>query len=577
MTQISHLTYSRFAYLPSVLFAVYGSGIALTTINGIASATEAANFINVPANSVISSEQYVTHAAATEWLALGTSIKSFPAQWTWDATTFSRQPRAATPSDGLLPEIEQIRKGKVIATYRSFGSISTCSYTWPTATIALNLAKYAAAGCGPFGNTSHIDLFRVAHDGDTFIVHPAVYSGPENNIYIASRPDYYHDPNPHPPKNITIEGLTENGVRPVILNVPGAGDFASGQAVVYLWNNGNANQNNDSITIKNIDLAINENVHRTGKAGIYSNGSTNLTLEQMRVHGFEMESANAYGANGILTTGSDTGTLTLSQLELYDNGGVDGPAHNIYIMPSSTDPNYTVHMVNSWSHDAFYGHLFKSRAQINILEGNYFQGDLPKGGIFTQSENYLVNIPNGGVLKMRNNILVKNASGSNSNGASITYSDEGLRSDTNNNQRRYEIEVTNNTFVAFAKTYDGSHPLWPFFFYEHLIPDSSNFQVPKFPNGFVVPKLIIVDNVFVGYLPQTHATNKYMNYRGNRSISVSFNEIDGDFSLKSPLYSKNTSTAGTAAYMHPAQVGLKRKLFSDQKTKTKLTVVGAVD
>ena len=205
----------------------------------------------------------------------------------------------------------------------------------------MNLTKYAAAGCGPFGNVSHIDLFRIAQDNDTFLVYPAIYTGSENNIYIAPKPDYYKDPVTHIPTNITIQGVTVNGIRPVLLDVIKSGDFASAQAPVYIWNGGVTGNNSTGIVIENIDIAVDKNLGFTGKAGLYSNGATNLTLRQMRIHGFEMVSGNGYGANGIFSTGNDTGVFTLDQVELYENGGGLGPAHNIYVNTSKVDPNYT--------------------------------------------------------------------------------------------------------------------------------------------------------------------------------------------------------------------------------------------
>jgi hypothetical protein len=525
--------------------------------------------------AVVLQSSYTSSAANVEIPQLCSGTKSFPSEWTWDPAKTVNQPRAAMATDNLTPKIEQVRNGQVIATYTSFGSnTNTCTYTWPTATVPMDLTAYAAAGCGPFGNVSHVDLFRIAQNGDTFLVYPAVYTGSQNNIFIAPKPDYYLDPVPHIPANITIQGVTQNGIRPVLLDVVNSGDFASNEAPVYIWNGGVAGQNAANIVIQNIDLAVDKNIGFPGKAGIYTNGAASLTLRQMRVHGFEQVTGDTYGANGIFTTGADTGTLTLDQIELYDNGGGNGPAHNIYVNTSLTDPNYTVHMLNSWSHDAFYGHTFKSRAQINILEGNYFQGGLPQGGIYTQAENYLVDISNGGILTMHNNILVKNASGANSNGASVTFDPEGLSDDLSPVPRTYSVDIENNTFVALASTYDGSHPIWPLFFWNQLVPGTAGFEVPTLPSGYVVPPVVVAKNVYIGYCPQTYPSNLFMNYQGGLALTEAFSQLNLDFSLTAPMVAIDTSVAGTPAYLHAAQTGLTRQGITSGST---YLTIGAED
>jgi len=546
--------------------------------------------------SLLLAGSYTSPAAMVETPKLCTTgSEIYPKQWTW-GSAFGNQARAATPADNLTPKIEQVRNGKVIATYTSFASNpATCSeqiYNGgsqiPTASSvnnpsSANPAPYAAQGCGPFGNVSHVDLFRLWQAGDTFLVYPAVYTGSINNIFIGPEPDYYLDPVTHIPANITIQGLTQNGIRPVQLDVPSAGDWASAQAPVYIWNGGIAGQSAANITFTNIDIALDTNFGYAPKAGIYSNGSSNLTLDQMRIHGFELNGA-PYGANGIFATGNDTGIFTLKQIELFDNGGAEGPAHNIYVNTSLTDPNYTVHMVNSWSHDAYYGHTFKSRAQINILEGNYFQGGVPQGGTFSQAENYLVDISNGGVLQMRSNILIKNASGPNSNGASVTYDPEGLATDESPVPRTYSVDIENNTFVAFSSTYDGTNPLWPFFFWNEVAPGTPGFQVPVLPtsnapSAYVVPTVVVAKNAFVGYCPQTYPSYTFMNYRGDVALTEAFGELNLDFSFSNPWYSTYRVLGGTPAYAHAAQNGLTRKnsTFVDRRSIVVTNMIGAED
>jgi len=525
---------------------------------------------SIAQGAVLPAGSYTSNAASTESALMCSKKTPFPGQWTWNPASTITQPRGATAADNLTPRIDQVRNGQVIASYNSFGSnIKTCNSNLQV-NGSSNPKPAAIVGCGAFGNVSHVDLYRLWQSGDTFLVYPAVYTGSENNIMITPRPDYYHDPVPHIPSNITIQGVTVNGIRPALLNVAAAGDFASAQAPVYIWNAGNAATNSTNITLENLDIGVDQNLGSAGKSGIYTNGATNLTLRQLRIYGFELKQGNTYGANGIFATSSDGGTLTIDQVELYRNGGGEGPAHNLYINASVVDPNYTVHMVNSWSHDAFYGHTFKSRAQNNILEGNYFQGGLPQGGIYQQAENYLVDIPNGGQLTMRNNILVKNRSGDYSNGASVTFAVEGVI-----DARAQAVDIENNTFVAFAATYDGSHPLWPFFFWHSLVPGAADFVLPGYPSGTVVPSIKISGNVFVGYCSQTYSSDLFMNYRGDLAVTEAFSELVHDFSFNNPVLTTITDVAGTPAYTHAAQTGLLRQLVVDGKST--YAFVGAED
>ncbi len=563
---------------PATTLAMNGGRYTVTVKNAVGSLTSSAALLTVrpssapasiPPGAILASGAYTSSAAAVEIPRLANGTQAFPAPWIWDGAKLANQPRAATPADGLTPKIEQIRDGQVIATYASFGSLNTAQNApWPSATAPMDLAAFAALGGGPFGNVSHVDLFRIAQDGDSFLVYPAIYTGTRNNIFMGAKPDYYRDPISHPPTNITIKGVTQNGIRPVILNAAPAGDFASAQGPVYLFGDGAA-LNCTNIVIENLDVALDDTTAKgSGKGGIYINGVTNLTLRRMRVHGFQLMNGNGYGYNGLFSTSNNNGTLLLDQVELYRNGGTNGPAHNAYLGASTRDPNHTVRMINSWSHDAFYGHLFKSRIQINILEGNYFQGGVPQGGIYTQAENYLVDIPNGGVLTMRNNILVKTASGVNSNGAAVTYDVEGASS----GPRNYSVDIQNNTFVALAKTYDGARRIWPFFFQGSQVPGTDGFKLPVYPAGtFASPPITIRRNAFVGFYPGSAAEN----YRGDLSVTAAFSELNQNFSLSNPIFSADTAIVGTPAYAHITQKGLTRRSFSSSGTQ--YSIIGAVD
>jgi hypothetical protein len=458
------------------------------------------------------------------------STGTYPSQWIWSNSTRSAQPQAASESDGA-PMIKQIRNGVVIATYTSLGGSGASS----AADGYLNPQGSVEAGA------LHRATYRNWADGDIFEVYPAVYSTSDQQPYIGPAYDNYSAYLARQmviPKNIVIRGVTVNGKRPVIKMGSGVSSSNNtlGQGLLYI-------DRSENVTIENLDIQQGSADGRAGKAGIYVNGARNLTINNVRVSGFK-----ASTANGIFGTSANSGTLRLNNVELIDNGGDSGPEHNIYINASSTDPAFTVHMTNSFSTSVYYGHTFKSRAQRNVIEGNYFMGTRQLIGA-RQTESYLIDIPEGGDLVVRNNILVKDYSGDNSNGASITYfaPPDG---------RKQSIQIEHNTFVGFTKYYDTqSHPLYPMmFYYPQKVPGTADFGVSD---------VRIANNLFVGYCK---TTVDFMNFRGTDSLSMTFSDINMDFSLKNPLMAQPSNIIGTPSYSHDASA----------YTRTKATV-GARD
>ena len=487
------------------------------------------------------STSYVTPAARTEQAALCPAGIGFPAQWTWDPAQTLAKPRAATTADNLTPRIEQYRAGRLIAVWPSLGSNpATCDFGNPDATHPVNLTAAAASGCGPFGNYSHVDLWNIMEDGDQFLVAPAVYTGPTNNIVLSDKPRYWTGPM-NKPTNIVIRGVTKNGVRPLIYrNDGGQGDYATAQGAVYFASATN-------VTMQNIDIAAGPN-GSVGKAGIYINTAANLTLQDMRIHEFAWQANGADGQNGVFSTENVTGFITLSQIEAFNNGGPNGPTHNFYMNKSATDSNFIVRLLNSWTHDAVYGHTFKSRAQRNLVVGNYFQGGLPNVAHGqTQAENYLLDMPNGGRASVIDNIFVKNASGPNSNAMSVTFAMEGII-DT----RPQALVIRNNTFVALARDYDGFHQIYPLsFFYPNIVPGTG-----QWPASIAYS---IRNNAFIGYCPTSTMYLSSGNYRGDLALSAAFGEINLDYALKQKFVPANdTAIVNWGAYKHVAQPGAKR-------------------
>jgi hypothetical protein len=444
---------------------------------------------------------------------------NYPTPWEWAPGWVDNQPAPATPADGQ-PLIRQIRNGAVIATYTKLGGASCV--TRP------NSLDNPVVECGAFsrGNT-----YANKRDGDIFEVYPAVYEGEDQQPYIGAMFENdaaYSAGQFIRANNITIRGITVNGKRPVLrLPATGASNNTLGQAVVYV-------DAGNNITLENLDID-GGSAGSVGRSGVFISSASNVTLRDVAVHGFR----RARG-NGVFSTGNTSGTLLLERVQLFDNGGDGGPEHNAYINASVVDPNFTVRMINSYSTGVYYGHLFKTRAQNTVLEGNYFRGTKPLPGE-SIAEAFLVEVPNGGRLTMRNNILAKDASGDGSNGGFIFYAAEGVP-----DARPLSVLIEHNTFVSFVRYYDTQeHPLWPMgFFYPQQIPGSP---------GFPVANTTVRNNVFVGFENQTWPGNAFMNYRGENAVTVGFDGIRQDYTLVNPVSVPGSAIAGTPAYLHKSR------------------------
>ncbi len=468
---------------------------------------------------------YVTPDASSEMAQLCPQGSGYPSEAGW-AGGPAQQPRSAT---GGQPLIEQYRNGTLIASYTSFADQPGCVEAGD-GTDYLNPSGPAASGCGPF---TREHTYRLWSPGDVFYVYPAVYSGPFNQPWIGpefSSPADYAAGISQTPDHIVIQGVVQNNTRPVVLLEGNASDNTLGQAPVYF-------DQSTGVVWDSINVTAGRTV-AAGKAGVYELGASNLTLSNMRINGFQRA-----GVNGLFGAGQYSGSLTLNGVELDHNGGPDGPAHNAYIGASAVDPNFTVQVSHSWSHDAYYGHLFKSRAQNNVFTANYFQGGLPQPGR-AQAETYLLDIPNGGQVSVRNNIFVKNASGDGANAMSFTFLLEGV-----SDSRAQSVDLENNTFVTFAKTYDGTHPNYPMaFLYPSVAPDSA-----AWPSGIPVR---VLKNAFVGYC--TAGATDVAAYRGDISVVESFLELTRSYALTtkvsasdaalSTIYSNYVPEIGTAYY-----------------------------
>lgn len=434
----------------------------------------------------------------------------FPAQWTWREPSAFVQPSPATSGQ---PLIKHVRNGVVIANYSQLSGYRS----------APNNIDGHDTTVGPFRR----DVYTQWKDGDIFEIYPAVYEGENQQIYIGPNADNdaaYSASIFTIPKNITIRGITVNGIRPEIkLPSTGASNATLGQGLIYI-------DTSENVTIENLEIASNEiGTGSIGKAGIYINGGKNVTLRNIKVAGFANRSVN-----GIFVTGNNSGTLLLENVELANNGGGGGPEHNIYVNASTVDNNFTVKMVGSWTHDSFYGHLFKSRAQTTIMEGNYFQGSKSTSG--EMRESWLLDVPEGGTLIVRNNIFVKNFSGANTNGASITYGVERAPG-TYDLARTWKLQIEHNTFVTHARYFDTqNHPIWPIF---------ARASVPVLPVDISVK-----NNIFVGYCQNTSTVFGDINYFGSDYLLLDFNSIDQAFRPRTPNLAPSSTIVGSPQYVH---------------------------
>ena len=558
------------------------------------------------AQTVLSAAGLTTPNAAAEQAAMcHPGGAAYPAEFTW-AGLQAKQPRDAMASDKLTPRIEQHRlvqgADKIVAVWHSLSSNpNTCSEPFRTPpkqpasgqpyTAAQQLPFSPAAlqaiantGCGPFGNTSHVDLFRLWQPGDTFLVYPAVYTttqtskGPVSNNNITLHPlgDYYvGSGNPvYPPNNISIVGVTQNGIRPVIVrNDNGAGDSETSKDVVEIEGGANDTVSNISVTLGSAGYVLASGIYllHTGyndydqfgnslKVPVLGTAPNRTLISNTHVHGFEQEQVQSGGANGITADPTGGGRLELLFNQIDHNGGSgaqnsSGLAHGIYIDASNTefgnatyDPDFTVVFKGNWFHDQFFGHDAKSRAQHTYLLGNYFQGGTPQGGTYGQAEAFNADVPNAGQLVARGNVFVKTMSGYNSGAFGLDYGEEGVPSSPadgpHHGPRVNSVDIEFNTFVAFSSTIDGQHSPVPMsFFYPQQVPDTA---------GFPVANLNVSSNAFVGYCPNGNAVD---DYRGTEALTAGFGDMSEAFSFGGLFLSPDLSHVGGVAYLQQTAVG----------------------
>lgn len=155
----------------------------------------------------------------------------------------------------------------------------------------------------------------------------------------------------------------------------------------------------DAIAVDSIEFSQAKVPDRNG-AGIRAEG-TDLTVRRSWFHDNE---------NGIL---GGKGHVRVEDSRFERNGYGDGLSHNLYI--SNCD---TFTLARSWSRLARVGHEVKSRAKVNVIEGNWI-GNESEG-----TASYEIDLPNGGHALVSGNVIQQGAKTENS--AMVSYGAEGL-------------------------------------------------------------------------------------------------------------------------------------------------------
>ena len=156
----------------------------------------------------------------------------------------------------------------------------------------------------------------------------------------------------------------------------------------------------------------------------------------IRLDGNGMNVSNCYfhhNEDGILTSNTYAGNIVIEFSEFAYNGYGDGQSHNVYIGHIGT-----LRFVYNYSHHAYKGHNFKSRAAENYILYNRIMDEN------TGESSRLIDLPNGGESLIMGNLLMQGPNAENNN--LIGYGLEGLTNPTSN------LLVINNTLVNKRST-----------------------------------------------------------------------------------------------------------------------------
>jgi hypothetical protein len=211
-----------------------------------------------------------------------------------------------------------------------------------------------------------------------------------------------------------------------------AGTYAGNDALLYL-----SESENKTLTIRGVgEVILSAAGKSTGGKGIFVVDGGEVTIENITFRDATVPDGNGagirlgdgrlvvrnsiflYNENGILA-----GNLSTTTVELYHNEfgyststTTPGYTHNIYIGRVGS-----LIAEGNYFHDAGAGHLFKSRAAVNIIRYNRFSEE-NEGGNWHAS--YELDLPNGGQALVVGNTFGKVTRDQNSN--IMTFGSEGL-------------------------------------------------------------------------------------------------------------------------------------------------------
>lgn len=201
--------------------------------------------------------------------------------------------------------------------------------------------------------------------------------------------------------------------------------------------------------------------------GIWVITGANIAIDSVTFHGARVSDRNGAGIraqhkrgdlkvvncgfydneNGILSSSGPVSiTVERSEFARNSNGGEDGQTHNIYI------GGIDLLMVSgSYFHETRYGHNFKSRAKVTLLENSYLM-DGAEG-----ASSYLADFPNGGRVLMRGNLLHKGPKAPNR--VAISFGAEGLKHPENTLDMVHNTVVMTRPNSSFVRATSGTSSL----------------------------------------------------------------------------------------------------------------------
>ncbi len=168
----------------------------------------------------------------------------------------------------------------------------------------------------------------------------------------------------------------------------------------------------------------------------YYAGTTGLYLKDCVFHDND---------NGI-TGGTQHSDATLEFCEFYHNGNTaaSSPTHNLYIYAGVFAMRY------SYIHDSVQAQNFHIRAQLAVLEYNWFARAASYEGDLMTNDDYSGAGPFTQSMLVRGNVFIQSANPGNHGQVLVAFNDTGLANDA------MSLTVINNTYVGNATPGNGA-------------------------------------------------------------------------------------------------------------------------